>query len=81
MSGGRISAATERALAMVDAGQTAYSAARECGIDTGTLYRALARRDGRVAVEIKMSTEQRAKMRRLGGGPWVRKMIDEARES
>ena len=31
-------------------------------------------------VSIKMSTEQRGKLRRLGGAPWVRARIDKARE-
>ncbi len=39
----RQSAATERALARVAAGQTAYSAARAEGIALSTIYRALKR--------------------------------------
>ncbi len=33
-----------------------------------------------VPVSIKMSDEQRAKLLRLGGAPWVRDRIDKARE-
>jgi hypothetical protein len=31
-------------------------------------------------VSIKMTDEQKAKLARLGGAPWVRKKIDQARE-
>jgi hypothetical protein len=31
-------------------------------------------------VSIKMSTDQREKLARLGGAPWVRSRIDKARE-
>lgn len=31
-------------------------------------------------VSIKMSSDQRAKLSRLGGAPWVRNKIDKARE-
>ena len=31
-------------------------------------------------VSIKMSEQQRAKLQRLGGAPWVRTRIDKARE-
>lgn len=33
-----------------------------------------------IPVTIKMTTDQRDKMRRLGGAPWVRKKIDQAKE-
>ena len=33
-----------------------------------------------VPVSIKMTTEQRDKLQRLGGSPWVRARIDKARE-
>lgn len=37
----RISSATERAIAMVQAGVTRYKAAKECGIALSTIYRAM----------------------------------------
>ncbi|MCR4300685.1 MAG: hypothetical protein NUV51_03670 [Sulfuricaulis sp.] len=40
---GRISAATERALALVAAGRQIAAAARECGIAESTLHRAINR--------------------------------------
>lgn len=40
---GRISAATERALARIEAGQSAYSAAKAEGIALSTIYRAIKR--------------------------------------
>ena len=40
---GKISAATERALARVRAGETAYRAAKTEGINLSTIYRALRR--------------------------------------
>ena len=33
-----------------------------------------------IPVTIKMTKDQRDKMRRLGGAPWVRKKIDQAKE-
>ena len=33
-----------------------------------------------VVVSIKMTDEQRGKLSRLGGAPWVRQRIDKARE-
>lgn len=41
---GRQTRAVDRALVMVDAGKTAYAAAKETGIALSTIYRALARR-------------------------------------
>lgn len=47
----RQSAAVERALARVAAGQTAYSAAKSEGIALSTIYRALARQRAALAEE------------------------------
>lgn len=33
-----------------------------------------------VGLTIRMTTEQRSKLQRLGGAPWVRKKIDQAKE-
>jgi hypothetical protein len=33
-----------------------------------------------VVVSVKMTAEQRGKLQRLGGAPWVRTRIDRARE-
>jgi hypothetical protein len=33
-----------------------------------------------IPVSVKMRPDQREKLKRLGGAPWVRKKIDQARE-
>lgn len=54
----RIMAATERALARVAAGETAYRAALTEGIALSTIYRALARRRALPKAKTKTETKK-----------------------
>ena len=53
---GRLSAATERALAHIESGATAYRAAKNEGIALSTIYRALKKEDDTPRARVVLST-------------------------
>lgn len=60
---GRQTRAVDRALAMVDAGRTAYAAAKETGIALSTIYRAISRRRS-TADPVTAALDRLARLRR-----------------